>query len=469
MTQKQLSRRDFLRLTGVTAAGFAAAACATPTATQSPTSAPVPVPATSAPAATAIPPTAAPTARPVVNADWWTVAGADVGNKADQEAMLDEYLKSPSGAWAKIKATFLPDDGFSEKMTTVLGTGSGAPDVTTFWTADWFPAAVDLRERIAKDKVDINMYSKVHFDSRCRFGEQIIGLPIGVGATMNFYNKTLFEKAGLKEPQWGYTLQQYLQDAVKMTDKSKKIFGAAMPTRVWRGEFFAFGARPFSDDGKKVDGFMNGPKTVKAFEFISDLARSGSVPTAAEFEVIKTEGTGPLDLFNTGRLGFAGLNNGQFLLVDKAGVKFGLGHNPKVDGEDIITNGWTLQIGIPKASKNQDAAWEYLKWFTGAPGQSFLMKRNNGFTPTIPSLWKDHPAANDERVKFFFEILKTKQIWEFSGQFPYFAKVTRLNQDLFDGIYLNKIKRADIKSELDKVVPAAQKIVDEERAKLGLK
>lgn len=49
MTKKQLSRRDFIRLTGVTAAGFAAGACATPMATQSPTSAPVP--ATSAPAA----------------------------------------------------------------------------------------------------------------------------------------------------------------------------------------------------------------------------------------------------------------------------------------------------------------------------------------------------------------------------------------------------------------------------------
>lgn len=467
MSDKKLSRRDFLRLTGVAAAGAVATACAAPTTeAPKPTSAPV---ATSAPAATAVPPTAAPTARPVVTADWWTVAGADVGNQADQEALVAEYLKSESGSWAKVKATFLPDDGYSEKMTTVLGTGSGAPEVATLWNDGWFPAATDLRERIAKDKMDINMYSKVHFDTRCRFGEQIIGLPIGVGATMYFFNKTLFEKAGLKEPAWGYTTDQFLADAIKMTDKPKKVFGAAMPTRVWRGEFFAFGARPFSNDGKTVDGFMNGPKAVKAFEFIFDLARSGAVPTAAEFEVIRTEGTGPLDLFNTGRLGFAGLNNGQFLAVDKAGVKFGLVHNPKTAGEEIVTNGWTLQIGIPKAAKNPDAGWEFLKWFTGVPGQTFLMKRNNGFTPTIPSLWKDHPAANDERVKFFFEILKTPQVQEFAGRFPYYPAVIRLNQDLFDRIYLDKVKRADIKSELDKVVPAAQKVVDEQRAKLGLK
>jgi len=42
-----------------------------------------------------------------------------------------------------------------------------------------------------------------------------------------------------------------------------------------------------------------------------------------------------------------------------------------------------------------------------------------------------------------------------------------LNQDLYDRIYLGKIKRSEIQSELDKVVPEAQKIVDEERKKLG--
>lgn len=465
----QLTRRDFLRASALVAAGFIANACApAPTATPvPPTAAPKPTDAPK-PAATTIPPTTAPTARPATTIDWWTVAGADVGNQADQEALVAEFAKSPAASWVKVKQTFLPDDGFSEKMNTVLGTGSGVPDVTTFWDAGWFPQATDLREYIARDKVDINMYSKVHFDSRCRFGDKIIGLPIGVGATMYFYNTTLFDEKGIKYPEWGYTMEQFLNDAVKLTNREKKIFGATMQTRIWRAEMFAFGARPFSNDGKTVAGYMNGPKAVKAFEFFYDLAQSGAVPTAAEFQVLQTAGTGPIDLFKTGRLGFAPLNNGQFLMIDQAGVKFGLVHNPQVPPEPVITNGWTLQIGIPAASKNKDAAWEFLKWFTGEPGQKFLMMRNNGFTPTIPALWTSHPAANDKRVQFFFKILQTPQVWEFSGRFPYFNKVTRLNQDLYDRIYLGKIKRSEIQSELDKVVPEAQKIVDEERKKLGL-
>jgi multiple sugar transport system substrate-binding protein len=353
-------------------------------------------------------------------------------------------------------------------MTTVMGSGVGVPDVSSIVSADWFPAAEDLRPYIARDKVDINIYSKEHFDSRCYYGDKIIGLPTAIGATMYFYNTALFDAKGIKYPEWGYTMDQFLNDAVKISDRSKKIFGATIQTRIWRAEMFAFGARPFSDDGKTVEGYMNGPKTVKAFEFFYDLANSGAVPTAAEFEVLRTEGTGPIDLFNTGRLGFAPLNNGQFGIVEKAGIKYGLIHNPKVQGEDIITNGWAIQIGIPAASKNKDAAWELVKWSAGPDGQKFLQNLNAGFTSAIPAQWKDHPAANDKRLQFFFEILKTKMLWTWSGRFPYFNKVTRLNQELYDNIYQGKVKRSDIKSELDKAVPAAQKIVDEERKKLGL-
>lgn len=463
LTNRPLPRRAVLKLVGAGAASALATACAAP-APRAPS-----VPASQAPAAEAPAAATAALAAQATTVDWWTVPSADVGTQEQQEAMVAEFNKLNDKTSATVKPTFLPDDGFSEKMTTVLGTGSGVPDVATIVLDSWFPAATDLREYIARDKVDISQYSKIFFDTRVRYGEKIIGLPITVGATMYYYNKALFDQAGLKYPEWGYTMDQFLADAVKMTDRSKKIFGAPMPTRVWRAEFFAFGARPFSDDGKTVEGYLNGPKTVKAFEFMSDLANSGATPTVSEFEVLRTEGTGPIDLFNTGRLGFAGLNNGQFQTVDQAGVKFGLVHNPQVPGEDIITNAWTLQLGIPSASQNKDAAWEYVKWLAGEPGQRYMMlNRNGAYTPPMPGLWKDHPGANDERVQFFFKILETRQVWEFAGRFPYFGKVTRLSQDLYDGIYGGKIKRGDIKSELDKLVAPSQKIVDDERAALGL-
>ena len=125
-------------------------------------------------------------------------------------------------------------------------------------------------------------------------------------------------------------------------------------------------------------------------------------------------------------------------------------------------------LGIPKASAKPDAAWEWLKWMTGMDGQRWIQAQNKGYTANIPALWAEHPSANDERVKFFFEILKTPQVQEFAGKFPYYNKVIRLSQDLYDRIYLGDVARDAIKGELDKLVPQAQEIVTTERAALGL-
>jgi multiple sugar transport system substrate-binding protein len=394
--------------------------------------------------------------------------GTDVGSKEDQESVVALFAKSPAGETVKVNMTAIPESGYDDKMNTGLATGSGLPDVATIGNADWFPKIASLKDYIARDKVDVNLYSKSHFDIHCRYLDQIIAMPMGIGATMYFYNTTLFEQKGLKAPEWGYTMDQFLADALKIADKAKKVYGSFRQQTIWRGEFFAFGARPFSEDGTKADGFMNSPKTVRAFEFMHDWLTSDAVPTSAENEVLRTEGTGPLDLFSTGRLGFGALNNGQFQVVDKAGVKFGLVHQPMVAGEDIWHNGWTTRIGVPGVSKVKDGAWEWVKFFTGEPGQRQLMSLNHGFTPAIPELWKSHPAAADPRIQFFFKIGGTRQVREFLFKFPYVGKVTRLNQELYDQIYLKRIAKGDIKKKLDETVPVAQKVIDEERAKLKL-
>lgn len=50
-------------------------------------------------------------------------------------------------------------------------------------------------------------------------------------------------------------------------------------------------------------------------------------------------------------------------------------------------------------------------------------------------------------------ILDTRQVWEIAGRFPYFTRVIRLTQDLYDRIYLGDVARDQIKGELDATQP----------------
>ena len=82
----------------------------------------------------------------------------------------------------------------------------------------------------------------------------------------------------------------------------------------------------------------------------------------------------------------------------------------------------------------------------------------------------DHGRGHHhQRLDVFFKIIgTTSNMWKFSGKFPFFSKVTRPSQGVYDGIYAGKVEGGDIKSELDKLVQPMQKLVDEERTKLGL-
>ena len=102
MIGKPVARRNLLKLAGIGAVGTVATACA-----------PAATPAPAKPAATAAP--AAP-AKAVTTLDWWTVASADVGTQPQQEGLIAEFNKLSNQTGASVKATFLPDDGFSEKM-----------------------------------------------------------------------------------------------------------------------------------------------------------------------------------------------------------------------------------------------------------------------------------------------------------------------------------------------------------------
>ena len=125
--QRAMSRRSMLKLVGGSGLALAATACAA-AAPAAPTAAP----ATAAP----VVPTAVP-AKPVTTVDWWTVTSADIGSQAQQEALIAEFNKLSAKTGAMVKPTFLPDDGFSEKMTTVLGTGTGVPDVCIVRPSLW--------------------------------------------------------------------------------------------------------------------------------------------------------------------------------------------------------------------------------------------------------------------------------------------------------------------------------------------
>jgi ABC-type glycerol-3-phosphate transport system substrate-binding protein len=117
------------------------------------------------------------------------------------------------------------------------------------------------------------------------FNGKYYGFPVAGDTSMFLYiNEDHFREAGL-DPAKDYpkTLEELRTVAKKLTkyDAGGKVTRAGWQPRFGGGSFNVaakympiihnFGGRVLSEDFKKAQGYMNGPETVKAFQFLHDL------------------------------------------------------------------------------------------------------------------------------------------------------------------------------------------------------
>jgi len=115
-----------------------------------------------------------------------------------------------------------------------------------------------------------------------------------VGANFLMYNPKIFDEAKIAYPDVSCTTDNVLEYAKKLTDTTKKRWGADRPRGAYRAIWFNMGAQPWSADGKKVDGYLNSPASLAAYQWFWDLVATNGTPTQADLDVLSKEGTAQL-------------------------------------------------------------------------------------------------------------------------------------------------------------------------------
>ncbi len=200
---------------------------------------------------------------------------------------IDVQLTPWETYWTKMKAA---------------ATGGAAPDV--FWmngpnyqlyATNGVLAPLD--EKIAADKVDLSSYPQALIDLYTVEGKHY-GLPKDFDTVGLWYNKELFDAAGVGYPDATWTWDTFKQAAAKLTDKSKGQYaiGANLSSaqEYQYNTIFQAGGSVISADGKKA-GYAD-PATIEGLKFWTDLIKDGYSPD------LKTmTDTVPLNLFESGK------------------------------------------------------------------------------------------------------------------------------------------------------------------------
>ncbi|WP_214409741.1 ABC transporter substrate-binding protein [Sphaerisporangium fuscum] len=261
----------------------------------------------------------------------------------------------------KVKPQFTPNKEYWTKLQTAAASGS-APDV--FWMNG--PriglyasqgALMPISDRIAKDKLDMSKFPQSLNELYTLEGKQY-GIPKDFDTVALFYNKDLFDKAGVKYPTADWTWDDLRAAAAKLTDSAKGVYGIGAPAwnqTQYYDTMYQAGGYVISPD-KKKSGFGD-PASIQGLQFWKDFLDKKQSPTVQQMT-----DTDPTVMFQNGKLAmfYDGSYDSSFYYRTQ-GLNWDVAPMPKgPKGNQSIIHG--LANVIYAKTKHPDQAWEFVKF-----------------------------------------------------------------------------------------------------------
>jgi len=193
------------------------------------------------------------------------------------------------------------EDYFTKLMTVIAG--KNAPDTfelnyENFYTYAKKGILLDLEQQIESSGFEKSNINEMALKAFKLEGEQY-GLPFSFSNVVLFYNKDLFDKAGVAYPTKDWDWEDEQNAAEKISALGPMTFGIFQPIQFW--EFYKIvkqnGGNLFNED--RTEFTLDTKENIETLQFMVDrVLESNVMPNDAQLA-----GMGDWDLFLSGRLG----------------------------------------------------------------------------------------------------------------------------------------------------------------------
>ncbi len=278
--------------------------------------------------------------------------------KIEQE-IAKKFEESHPGTKVQVEAYA---DGFDQKLAAGFG-AANPPDVMYMWDFPTYHQSLEPLDSYASKDEDLNIDD--FYQGLFNYGKidnQLYGIPAGFTTRVVYYNKKMFDDAGISYPSDGWTWTEFQEIAQKLTDKSKKQYGfgvrAENDTYDLQGFVWSNGGSFISEDGTTIEGYMNSKETAEAIQMLGDMLKNGSA--------VLTGGKGQQsgeDIFKAGKIAMWESGIWPLESFREAGIDVGTVEMPAFEGKPVKGVLAESALSIAKDSKNKDLAWEFIKFY----------------------------------------------------------------------------------------------------------
>ncbi|EKN65606.1 ABC transporter binding protein [Neobacillus bataviensis LMG 21833] len=319
----------------------------------------------------------------------------DVGSDVDlQQKMIDKFNKSHDNIEVTLEAY---GSEYDTKITAGMG-AKDAPDIMYMWNYPQYKDALEpLDSYIKKEGAE---YKDNFYETLWNYNSadgNVLGLPVGYTTHVVYYNKALFDKAGVEYPKAGWTWDDLQAAAKKLTNKESKVTGFAFPGKPdpYDFEMFLWGNNAdYIDKEGNLKGNLDSKKSIEVFDMFQNMAKQGIA--------ITTEGSGTTEM-KSGKVGMFVYGAWGLTPFKEAGIDYGVVELPTFKNGKSVSILSSSGISISKNSKHKEEAFEFIKFWTNEEAN----KERIGFElPVLKSVVKSENLEQDEMKSVFYSMLK---------------------------------------------------------------
>jgi multiple sugar transport system substrate-binding protein len=293
---------------------------------------------------------------------------------ANQQAIVDAFHEANPKITVKVDVSDW--EPYWDKLQTSIA-GGAAPDVFAM-DGPLFPdyqsrdVLLDLKPFIDRDGYDLSQLAdQAVADFTTPEGQ--FGLPRDLNVVALYYNKKMFDAAGIPYPDETWDWAKLVDVAKQLTikDASGKTTQWGFYTEstdmenYWSELVWQNGGDIISADHKT--SLVGSDEAAGGIQFLQDLIWKDKVMPDASI----TDALG--DAFEQGQAAME--SNGSWLVAthQAAGIDFGIAPLPKGSAGQATSINPTGAV-VYKGTKNPDAAWEFVKYLASPAAQTKLME-----------------------------------------------------------------------------------------------
>lgn len=343
-----------------------------------------------------------------------------------------EMVDLGSADYMTVLATELSGDGSDFDVVTIK-------DVPGYATLVQKNAIIPLDDYISADGVDLTQYAGA--TDQVTVDGSLYELPFRNDFWVLYYNKDIFDAAGVAYPTNDMTWEEYDELARQVTDTTygSQIYGAHY--HYWRSTIGLMGVL----DGQHsiLDGEYSFMK--EYYEMVLAEEADGVCRTYAD---ISTEGLHYSAAFSNGDT--AMMNNGSWfiatLMTNLASGEYdsslcgnwGIVKYPHAEGVEAgSTLGTITGLAVTAATDKPDEAWAFVKWVSGTEGAAVMADTGN-----FPAIMTDEVMETITSLEGFPTDENSKEALEVSNLYlevPYAENVSEINSilDTYHAMIMN--------------------------------